>query len=155
MISENEIERDEPGSDVFGRVYAPETDILPANGFVQIAREKMKDTAMPEVFLGAGVLLLDDFSGKGHAALAGLRLDELQELLAGEVAGMRRHKVEETGFLLRIAESAEGFRMYGEEFHRAKILAVISWVSRTRRSLAWSCCRAKTWNPALAFSPSP
>src|SRR5229473_6365106 len=31
LISENEVERDEPGSDVFGRVCAPKTDILPAN----------------------------------------------------------------------------------------------------------------------------
>src|SRR5208282_2095079 len=37
LISEDEIKRDEPGSDVFGRVHTPETDILPANCLVQIA----------------------------------------------------------------------------------------------------------------------
>jgi hypothetical protein len=41
LISENKVERDEPGSDVFGRVCAPKTDILPADGFVEIPREKM------------------------------------------------------------------------------------------------------------------
>jgi hypothetical protein len=79
------------------------------------------------------------FSGKGHAALAGFHLDELKKLLAGEIPGMRSHKVEETGLLFRIAEIAERFRVDGEDFHRAKILALISWVSRTRRNLAWSC----------------
>ena len=98
---------------------------------------------MPEVFLGAGVLLLDHFSCEGDAALAGFCPDELQKLLAGEVAGMRSHKVEKASFLLRVTETAEGFRVDGKDFHRAKILAVISWVSRTRRNLAWSCCRAK------------
>jgi len=51
LISENEVERDEPGSDVFGRVCAPKTDILPANSFIEIPREEMKDAAMPKVFL--------------------------------------------------------------------------------------------------------
>src|SRR5208282_1602007 len=115
----------------------------------------MKDAPMPEIFLGARVLPLENLVGEGHAALAGLRLDELQKLLAGEVPGMRRHKVEETCFLLGVVEIAEGLRMDGKEFHRAKILDVISCESRTRRSLSWSCCRAKTWNPALAFSPRP
>src|ERR1700694_2269826 len=86
---------------------------------------------------------------------AGLRLDELEELLAGEMAGMHGHQVEETGLLLRVAELHNGLRMHGKDFHKAKMLAVISWVSRTRRSLGWSCCRAKRWNPALAFSASP
>src|ERR1700730_1812844 len=48
LISENEVERDEPGSDVFGRVCAPKTDILPANSFIQIPREEVKDAAMPK-----------------------------------------------------------------------------------------------------------
>ena len=51
LISENEVERDEPGSDVFGRVHTPKTDILPSNSFIEIPREKMKDAAMPKVFL--------------------------------------------------------------------------------------------------------
>ena len=40
------------------------------------------------------------------------------------------------GLLFRIAEIPERFRVDGEDFHRAKILALISWVSRTRRNLA-------------------
>src|SRR5216683_1222877 len=142
LIPENEVESNEPGSDVFGRVHTPETDILPANGFIEIPREKMKDAAMSEVFLRASVSLFHNLSGKGDAALAGFRLDELQKLLASEIARMRSHKVEETGFLLRIAEIAECLRVDGKDFHRAKIFALISWVSRTRRNLAWSCWRA-------------
>src|SRR5580704_9378602 len=47
LISENEVERDEPRSDVFGRMYTPKTDVLSADGFIEIAREEMKDAAMP------------------------------------------------------------------------------------------------------------
>jgi hypothetical protein len=86
----------------------------------------MEDTAMPEVFLRGGVLLFHNLSGKVDAAFAWLCLDELQKLLAGEIARMRSHKVKETGFLFRIAEIPERFRVDGEEFHRAKILALIS-----------------------------
>jgi hypothetical protein len=39
LTSENEVEGNKPGSDVFGRVDTPETDILPANGLIEI-REK-------------------------------------------------------------------------------------------------------------------
>jgi hypothetical protein len=126
LISKDEVESNQASSDVFSRVYTPKTDVLPANGFIEVPREKMEDSAMPEVFLRAGVLFRHDLSGKGNAPLAGLRLDELQELLAGEIPGVRGHKVEETGFLFRIAEILECFRMDGEDFHRAKILALIS-----------------------------
>jgi hypothetical protein len=126
LISENEVESNEPRSDVFGRVDTPETDILPANGSVEITGEKMKDAAMPKVFLRTGVLLFHNLSCEGDAALTGLRLDELQELLAGEIARMRSHKVKETGLLFRIAEISECFRMDGQEFHSEKILALIS-----------------------------
>ena len=102
----------------------------------------MKDAPMPEVLLWASVFLLHNLSSKSDAALSWLGLDELQELMAGEIAGMRGHKVKKTGLLLRIAEIPERLRMDGEDLHRAKILALISWVSRTRRNLAWSCCRA-------------
>jgi len=115
----------------------------------------VKDAAIPQIFLRPGVLLFGDFTRKDNAALARLRLDELEELLAGERAGMRGHEVEETGLLLRVAELHKSLCMDGKDFHRAKILAVISWASRTRRSLGWSCCRAKKWNPALAFSARP
>src|SRR5882762_8631123 len=155
VVPENEVEGNEPRADVFGRVLTAEADIVPADGFIEIPREKVIDAAIPQVFLGTGVLLFGDFAGKGHAALARLGLDELQELLAGEVARMRGHQVEETGFLLGVAEVHKGLGKNGKDFHSAKILAVISWVSRRRRSLAWSCCRAKRWNPALAFSASP
>src|SRR5260370_41416047 len=76
LISEDEVESNKPGSDVFGRVHTPETDILPSNGFIEIPREEMKDTAMAEVFLRTGVLLFHNLSGKSDAALAGFGLDK-------------------------------------------------------------------------------
>ena len=126
VVPENEVEGNEPRADVFGRVLTAEADIVPADGFIEIPREKVIDAAIPQVFLGTGVLLFGDFAGKGHAALAGLGLDELEELLAGEVAGMRGHQVEETGLLLGVAEVPKGLGKNGKDFHRAKILAVIS-----------------------------
>jgi len=55
----------------FGRECAPKTVILPTNNFIEVSREKMKDAAMPKVFLGAGVFLFHHFSGKGNTAFAG------------------------------------------------------------------------------------
>src|SRR6266851_4975852 len=78
------------------------------------------------VFVCASVFLLHDLSGKGNAAFAGFHLDELKKLMAGEIPGMRCHKVEETGLLFRIAEISKCLRVDGEDFHRAKILALIS-----------------------------
>ena len=105
---------------------APEADVLPADGFIQIAREKVKHAAMPEIRLGLRVFFLDHLLRKCHTALAWLRLDEMQELSASEEAGMRGHKVEETCFFLGIAKAAQGVDVDRKEFHRAKILAVIS-----------------------------
>src|ERR1700682_2077665 len=91
-----------------------ETDIVPSDGFIQIPQEKVIDTAIPQTFLCGGVLLFSDLAGKGNAAFAGLRLDELEELLTGEIAGTRGHQVEETGLLLRVAELHNGLRMDGK-----------------------------------------
>ena len=113
LITENEVHRDEPGSYVFGRMGTPKADIFSANRFVDIAREEMKNAAMSEVFLCAGMLLLHDLSSKGDTALACLGLNELQELPAGEIPGMRSHKVKKLSFLFRIAEIPECFRMNG------------------------------------------
>src|SRR3977135_3541032 len=54
LVSKDKVKGNEPGADVFGRVLTAETDIVPANGFIEIPREKMKDAAIPQVFLGAG-----------------------------------------------------------------------------------------------------
>ena len=112
-MAEDKVEGDEPGSDVFGRMGTPKADIFSAKRLVDIARKEMKNAAMSEVFLSAGVFLLHDFSSKGDTALACLGLNELQELPAGEIPGMRSHKVEELSFLFRIAEISERFRMNG------------------------------------------
>src|SRR5260370_28093746 len=100
----------------------------------------MKDSAMPKVFLRAGMLLFHHFSGKCNAAFAGFRLDEPEKLLAGEVPGKRGHQVEETGLLFRIAEIPERFRGDREDLHNAKIRRRNSWSSCTRRKLAGACC---------------
>jgi hypothetical protein len=74
LISENEVERDEPGSDVFGRVHPPETDIIPANSFIEIPREEMKDAAMPKVFLWTRVFFFTTFRAKATLRLPGFIL---------------------------------------------------------------------------------
>src|SRR6185437_10117120 len=107
LISENEIQGDEPHSDVLSRMDTPETDVLSADGFVEIAREKVKHAAMAEIRLRLRVFFLDHLLRKCHTALARLRPDEMQELLASEIAGMRGHKVEETRFFLGIAKAAQ------------------------------------------------
>jgi hypothetical protein len=126
LISQDEVERNEPRSNVFRRVYTPKTDILSANGFIQIPRIEMKNSAIPEIFLRAGMLPLHDLSGKSSAPLAGFHLDELEKLLAREIARVRSHNVEEPSFVRRVAEIPERFGMDGEDFHKAKILALIS-----------------------------
>jgi hypothetical protein len=50
----------------------------------------MKNAAVPKVFLRTGVFPFHNLSGKGDAALAGFGLEELQELLASELARMCR-----------------------------------------------------------------
>src|SRR6267143_807035 len=62
LISENDVESNESRSDVFGRVNTPETDVLSADSLIEIPREKVKDAAIPQVFLRAGVLLFGDFA---------------------------------------------------------------------------------------------
>ena len=73
----------------------------------------MKDPAISEIFLRAGVFLLHNLSGKRDTPLAGLSFEELQKLLASEVPGMRRHEVKELSFLFCIAEISNGLRMNG------------------------------------------
>src|SRR5437867_4356137 len=154
-LSENEIKRGEPGEDVFGRVFAAEADIILADGFVQVPGEEMVDLAVAEAGARGGVTFFEQLSDKGQAALSRLALDESNKLLTREVAGMCGDKVEETGLVLGVAERAQSDGVHACDVHKAKVLAVISWVSRTRRSVGWSCCRANRWSPALAISASP
>src|SRR6266481_752364 len=145
-LSENEIERGEPGTDVFGRVFATEADIILADSFVEVAGEKMVDLAVAQTGARGDVAFLEQLSDKGLAPFSRLALDEANKLLTSEVARMCADKVEETGLVIGVAERAESDDVHAGDIHRAKILAVISCVSRTRRSLGWSCCRANNWN---------
>src|SRR5579872_6202150 len=86
---------------------------------------------MPEIRLRLRMFFPDHLLRKCHAALARLRLDEMQVLLTGEVPGMRSHKVEETRFFLGIAKAAQGVDVDRKKFHSTKILAVISCESST------------------------
>src|SRR5437879_6080285 len=99
----------------------------------------MVDLTVAQAGARGGVAFFEQLSNEGQAALSRLALDESNKLLAGEVARMRCHEVEKTGLVLGVAERAERDDVYAGDVHRAKILAVISWVSRTRRSLGWSC----------------
>ncbi len=136
-------------------MFAPEADVILADGLIEIACIEVIDLAVPQIKAGGGVALFDELPNEGQATLAGLSVDEAEELLAGEVARMSSDQVEKTGLVLGVAERAESNGIHPCDVHRAKISAVISWVSRTRRSLGWSCGLAKRWNPAFAFSARP
>src|SRR6266568_1555819 len=136
-------------------MFAPEADVILADGFIEITCEEVVDLPVPQKWAGRGMALFDKLPNESEAALSGLSVDESEELLAGEVARVRRDKVKETGLVLGVAERAQSDGIHACDVHKAKIFAVISWVSRTRRSLGWSCCLANRWNPALAFSANP
>ena len=92
-LTEYEIERSEPGANVFERVFATESDIVLANGFIDIAGEKMVDLPIAQARTRRGVALFEEFSNEGQAAFSGLPVDEADELLAGEVAGVRGYEI--------------------------------------------------------------
>src|SRR5258708_8137907 len=123
-------------------MFAPEADVILADGFIEITCEEVVDLAVPQKWAGGGMALFDELPNEGQATLAGLSANESNELLAGEVARMRRDKVKETSLVLGVAERAQSNGVHAGDVHSAKIFAVISWVSRTRRSLGWSCCRS-------------
>ena len=74
---QDEIESSEPGTDVLDRMLATEADVVLADGFIKISAQ---------------------------TAFSRLTADEANKLLAREVAGMRGHQVEKTGFVLGVAE---------------------------------------------------
>src|SRR5437870_5184917 len=108
-------------------MFAPEADIILANGLIQIAREDVVDLAVPQKWARGGVALFDELPNEGQATLAGLSVDESNELLAGEVARVRRDKVKKTGLVIGVAEGAQSNGVHACDVHRAKISAVISW----------------------------
>src|SRR5713226_9174235 len=136
-------------------MFAPEADVVLGNGLIEIACEEVIDLTVPQKSARRGMTPFEELPNEGQATLTGLSLDQSNELLAGEVARMRRDNVEETRLVLSVAERTYSDGVHAGDVHSAKISAVISWVSRTRRSLGWSCCRANKWNPAFAFSASP
>ena len=71
-------------------MFAPEADVILANSLIEIACEEVVDLAVSEVRAGRGVALFDEFPNEGQATLAGLSINKAEELLAGEVARMRR-----------------------------------------------------------------
>src|SRR6266404_5359683 len=133
-------------------MFAPEADVILTNGLIEITCEEVVDLAVPQKWAGGGMALFDELPNEGEATFAGLSVDESDELLAGEIARMRRDKIKETSFVLGVAERAESDGVHACDVHKAKISAVVSWVSRTRCSLGWSCCLANRWNPAFDFS---
>src|SRR5690349_91356 len=132
-------------------MFAPEADVILANRLVDIAREKVIDLTIPKIKAGGGVSLFEELSNEIQAALAGLSVDEFEELLTGEIARMGRDNVKEASLVFGVAKRPESDGIHARDVHRAKISAVISWVSRTRRSLGWSCGLANKWNPIFAF----
>src|SRR6266849_5906374 len=62
------------------------------------------DLTVPQKWARRGMTPFEELPNEGQATLTGLSLDESNELLAGEVARMRRDNVEETRLVLSVAE---------------------------------------------------
>src|ERR1700751_2682706 len=116
-------------------MFAPEADVVLANGLVKIACKEVIHLAIPQIGVGGGMALFDKLPNEIQAALAGLTAHESKELLAGEVGRVRCDRGKKTSLILGIAKRTQSNGVHPCDVHRAKISAVISWVSRTRRSL--------------------
>src|ERR1700735_3828480 len=77
---------------------------------------------------------------------------QVQELARNEVPGMRCDDIEETGFVLGVAEGFDGNDIVLCDLHRLRISAVSSRWSRTRRRRSASPREAYRENPARTFS---
>ncbi len=60
-------------------MFAPEPDVVLANGLVEIAGKKMVDLAIPQIWAGGCVALLNELPHEIQAALAGFCVDKAEE----------------------------------------------------------------------------
>ena len=119
--------------DVLDFVFPAITDVLAVDLAVQPAGEQMIDRSALWKAFGPGVFLGVEFAPEGGRALAPVGRGEGEELTGHKIAGMRVHNVEKAGFRLGVAESLQSLEMDRVDFHGARIRAVISRSSRTRR----------------------
>src|SRR6185437_13485981 len=114
------------------------------NGAIHNTREEVIHPAISQQQPGGGMALAKYFLSEGHAPVAALGPGERKELASREVAGMRGHEIEESRFVLGVAESAKILDAVLRECHgqKLKIAVVISRSSRMRRNPSASCERA-------------
>src|SRR6267142_5749975 len=104
----------------------PVAQVFPAYLAVHLARKHAMDSAVSGQLAGASMFLRVQLVPEQGRALTPLRFRECKELAGDEVARMRGHEIEETGFFFGVAKCLQGSDMVGCDVHRERISAVIS-----------------------------
>ncbi|HEV2197648.1 MAG TPA: hypothetical protein VGR55_18830 [Candidatus Acidoferrum sp.] len=105
LVCEDEVERQEPGFDVREFVLPAIAEMFFADRGIDLSRTELENEASAGISPGTGVALAEQLlyqSGIPFAALG-----KIEELPNREIARMRGHKVEKTGFHFGVAEGAE------------------------------------------------
>ncbi len=106
-VSEDVIERQESRFDVAKFMTSPISEFAFSNRVIDRTRVQVIDKAPPPVSLGADMAQSEQFLDEAGVTLATLGASEVEELPHREVAGMRRHKVEESSLHIGVAETAK------------------------------------------------
>ena len=94
----------------------------------------MVDRAALRETVNPGMLASLKFGPEERRALPRATAGEAQELPRDEIAGVRGHQVQESRFLLRVAEGPNGVDLRLSVVHSERISPVISFSSRMRRN---------------------
>ncbi|HYL85802.1 MAG TPA: hypothetical protein VE263_16355 [Candidatus Angelobacter sp.] len=106
-MSEDEVEFEELGLDVREFMFAAIAEMLFANRGVDLPRTKLEDKASASVSAGAGMPPAEELLDESRIPFAALGMGEIEELPNREIARMRGHKVEKTGFYFGVTKRAE------------------------------------------------
>jgi hypothetical protein len=93
--------------DVSNLMVAAIAKLTFTDGVVQDARMQMINTTPPAVSLGRSVAMREEFLDEMSVPLAAFGMGKVEELPHREVPGMRRHKVEKTGFNFGVPEGSK------------------------------------------------
>jgi len=124
-MGQNEVQNQQPGSDQFIGKAAAIAQVIAVESAVDFARKEVKDRCPVSTSGSPNVAQPDALAGElVHVpALRGARV--VKKLAQGEIAGVRRGKIEEMRFLLAITEVAEGFEIFRAD-HSERMSSMIS-----------------------------
>ena len=152
LVFEDESKQHWPGQHELPRVASAVAEILFAYFSIERLREKVMDTPHAGVLAPTGMAVAFELQAEFRASLAPLDAGKGEELVQGEVAGVRGDDVDEAGFGFRVAESLQSGDMAVSDSHRSKISAVSSGYSRMRPKRPGSSRR--TFQPSDMFGPN-